>query len=176
MSQQVQAQFIRSAKKPGLEMVKVIIPGRKQEGEWVDCPENVKKFAGSSFHEGDAIIMTADFANNKYNVSRIEKAGGTPPPAQATQAPQQSINLNNKFPVQQTYVSPAPVVAQPSVIAPPKQYMNPKTPQESAQIMRLSVYASACQAVKALTGQINPNTISDVIDVIYKRGLTNVKK
>ena len=61
-------------------------------------------------------------------------------------------------------------------IAPPKNYMNPKTPEESAQIIRLSVYASACQAVQALTGQVNPDTICDIIDKIYQRGLANAQK
>ena len=44
MSQQIQAQFVRVAKKPGCEMIKVIIPGRKPEGEWADCSQNVKRF------------------------------------------------------------------------------------------------------------------------------------
>lgn len=173
MSQQVQAQFIRSAKKPGCDMMKVIIPGRKQEGEWVDCPQNVKNFAGKAFQEGQAVILTADFVNNKYNVSRIEQAGGAPqgyqqPPAQSTPPTQQTYTP----PQQQTYIPPVST----GVIAPPKNYMNPKTPEESAQIMRLSVYASACEAVKALTGQVDVNSINDVIDAIYQRGLANVQK
>lgn len=162
MSQQVQAQFVRAAKKPGLEMIKVIIPGRKQEGEWADCPQNVKNFAGKAFQEGQAVILTAELANNKYNVSRIEPVGGAAPQAPA----QQNYTPPAQQPPKQTYVPPVPNVG----------YMKEKTPQESAQIMRLSVYSSACQAVKALTGQVNVDTICDVIDKIYKRGLTNAQK
>jgi len=186
MSEQIQATFIRAAKKPNCEMVKVIIPGRKAEGEWADCPANVRTFAGKSFQEGEQVVLTAEFVNSKYNVTRIEKVGGAPvaqaapatvapgtaqaaPPA--TVAPQTAPAAVAPVVVQQTYTPPPAVVGQ---IAPPKQYMNPKTPEESAQIMKLSVYSSACEAVQALIGHVDPNNICDVIDVIYVRGLAKV--
>jgi hypothetical protein len=176
MSQQIQAQFVRSAKKPGCNMIKVVIQGRKAEGEWADCPWDVKNFADKNFQEGEQVILTADFANNKYNVSRIERVGGSPQgegyQAPATTAPATSAPAIDTPPVSQ----PAPVTNPIGNISPPKQYMNPKTPEESAQIMRLSVYASACEAVTALTGQVDVNSICDVIDMVYQRGLTRVQQ
>jgi len=170
MSQQIQAQFIRSAKKPGCNMIKVIIPGRKTEGEWANCPQNVKNFADKSFQEGEQVVLTGDLVNNKYEVSRVERVGGGAPQNNYQPPAQQNPPTNN-------YTSP-PANNLPSSqgqYPPPKQYMNPKTPEESAQIMRLSVYASACEAVKSLTGQVDVNSICDVIDVIYQRGLTKVQ-
>lgn len=181
MSQQIQAQFVRSAKKPGCNMIKVVIPGRKAEGEWANCPQNVKNFADKSFQEGEQVILTADFSDNKYTVSRIERVGGAPqggytPPATTAPAPATTTPPASNYTPPVTQPVTTPVSTPAGYIAPPKQYMNPKTPEESAQIMRLSVYASACEAVKALTGQVDVNSICDVIDVIYQRGLGRVQQ
>lgn len=166
MSQQVNAKFIRVAKNPTCNMMKVVVNGKEQ---WADCPQNVKNFAEKAFGEGQDVVLTADFVNNRYNVSRIEQAGGyQQPPQQPTQqapAYQQAVQ-------QPTQQFTPPTAGN---LEMPRKYRDPVTPDEAERMCRLSVLASVCESVSALTGQVDANVLPDVIEATYDRLLNKVK-
>ena len=171
METQVQAKFLRVAKSPTTSMMKIIVNGQEQ---WADCDPKVKGFAGKTMQEGQDVILTATFANNRYYISRISSAGtAAPQTVPQTTPPQQQQTYQP--PAQQTYQQPA--VHQPvGDVAPPKQYMNPRTPEEAERMTRLSVLSSVSTALAAVPGQIDVNTLGDVIETMYTRFLTKVKE
>lgn len=165
MDQQVQAKFLSVAKSPARHMMKVIVNGQEQ---WADCSPQVKGFAAKALREGQDVVLTASYANNRYNISRIEANGGYQQPAQTT--------TSRPAPAQ-TYTPPAaqtqPVSTQNYNNA---DYMKPRTPEEAERMTRLSVLSSVCSALGAIPGQIDLNTLWDVVEAGYVRFLNKVKE
>lgn len=167
MEQQIQAKFLMVAKSPARNMMKISVNGKEQ---WADCSPNVKGFAATTIQSGQDVVLTASFINNRYNISRINANGaGTPPPA-VYQPPVQNTG------VQQTYTPP---VQQPSPSTQnynATEYMKPRTPEEAERMTRLSVLSSICTALAAIPGQIDVNTLWDVVESGYDRFLAKVKQ
>jgi len=173
MESQVQAKFLRVAKSPTKSMMKVIVNGQEQ---WADCDPKVKGFAGKTMQEGQDVVITASFANNRYYISRISPVGGAAPQtAPQTTAPQQQQTYQPPA-TQQTYQPPVTVQQPVGQVAPPKQYMNPRTPEEAERMTRLSTLSSVCTVLAAVPGQIDVNTLWDVVEAGYTRFLTKVKE
>jgi len=151
MSQQVKAKFMRVATKPGCLMMKVVVDGKEQ---WADCSQAVHDFAKKAYKEGQEVTMTAEFDNNRYNVSRME--GGNNTSAAAGSASSASSS-------------------KPTTTSTTKSYGS-KTPEESERITRLSVLSSVCTALGAIPGQVEVNAVGDVVEELYTRFLNKVKE
>jgi hypothetical protein len=143
-------------------MLKISVNGQEQ---WADCSPQVKGFAAKVLQEGQDVVLTAAYLNNRYNVSRIEAFGaGTQPPAQ---------NHVNQPPATPAY-TPAQHSAPQNYNS--SEFMKPRTPEEAERMTRLSVLSSVCTALGAVPGQIDVNTLWDVVDAGYARFLTKVKE
>lgn len=158
MSQQVKAKFVRVATKPGCIMMKVIVDGKEQ---WADCANPVYEFAKKSFQEGQDITLTADYANNRYNVSRIEAGSGS---SSSPSSSGSSLAPANKPAASSSNYSPSSTG---------KSYG--KSPEESERITRLSVLSSVCTLLGAIPGQVEVNAVGDVAEELYNRFLGKVK-
>lgn len=164
MEQQIQAKFGRVAKSPSKNMLKVIVNGQDQ---WADCTPQVKGFASKAFQEGQDVILTASFANNRYNVSRIENMSGGKPPvaAPSNTAPQTQAPKPATQPTTSSYSHYGS-----------GEYQKARTPEESERMTRLSVLSSVCEALAAVPGQIDVNALWDVVETGYNRFLMKVKE
>ena len=56
------------------------------------------------------------------------------------------------------------------------KYRDPMNPDEARIVRRQSVMASACNAVSAVTSQIDPNGLGDYIVVLFNKLLAEVEK
>lgn len=165
MEQQIQAKFGRVAKSPTKNMLKIVVNGQEQ---WADCTPQVKGFAGKAFQEGHDVVLTASYANNRYNVSRIESASGRP----QAQAPVNTPPVQQTAPVQ----TAKPAAQHTSTYSGYSDYQKPRIPEESERMTRLSVLSSVCEAVAAIPGQVDVNVLWDVIESGYNRLLAKVKE
>lgn len=171
----IQAVFERVARKPGCNMFKATVDGKSQ---WVHCPQNVKNFAGKAFQSGQPISMDATFANNHYTATRVTSVDGGQPEQTPPQV-QQAVNpppqqYSQPAQVQNTHVPQAQVSN--SGLRAPSKYRDPVTPEESDRMCRLSVLSSVSQAVSTLQGQVDVNTIGDVMLSLYDKCLAKIKE
>ena len=128
------------------DMMKYKVNG---EEKWGACSPVVKKFAGGAFKEGDACNITVEGEKEGMaNITRVEKVGGASAPASGGSSTTSTSS---------------------------KKYGS-KTPEESEKITRLSVLSSATKAVQTLTGQVDVNTLEEVVVSLYNSLLKEVKK
>ena len=155
----MQVTFIQVAFKK--DMIKYEVNG---EEKWANCTSQVKGFA-KNFSKGETVTLQGSEQNGMFNVTRIEKGSGSGAPAQTQSysAPAQSA------PAQSTYKTPAQTGNS-------YDYQKPKSPEETKLIVNQSVMASACNAVKAVTGQIDPNMLGDYVVTLYHRLRDEVNK
>lgn len=125
---------------------------------WMTCSDAVYSWCKKSFKDGDEVNVEYTENNGRFTATRVSKDGTSPAP---------QVEKKAEAPKQETKVEkPATGVASYSR---PREYMKPKTPEESKQMRACSILSSVCQAVQSIVGHIDVNGLGDIVEALYDR-------
>ena len=126
-----------------------------QDGDkeiWMGCPKNVYSWCKKSFKEGDEVTVEYTVNNGQYKATRVEGINSKSTTSTPKNDKPKEATTTKKY---TNYNS--------------GEYMKRKCPEKSAQIRALSILSSVCSAIQTLTGQIDVNSMGDVIESLYDR-------
>jgi hypothetical protein len=146
-------------------MLKLKVSDVKED--WIDCTPEAKSFASQNLKEGDDVEVVYVGSASVPTIQQIGKVGtiktGSPAPAVSTPAPVEGAKQEET------------TTARPTTVHVGK-YRDPMNPDESRAVRRLSVMTSTCNAVNAVTSQVDPNGLADYIIVLFNKLLAEVEK
>ncbi len=122
---------------------------------WMGCSDNVYSWCKKNYKEGDVVNIDFVAENGRYTANRVTRPGQSAP-----------SNGVYKKPESKTYTKPATPTGSTGY---PREYMKSKNPEESKQIRALSILSSVCSAIPAIAGQVDPNSLGEMIESLYDR-------
>ena len=134
---------------------------------WIDCTAEVKSFAAQNLKPEEEVEVIYADGVKVPTIKKIGKKGsiqpGTPAPAVSTPAPAAGSVKQEETTGKVSSVHVG-------------KYRDPMNPDEARIVRRQSVMASACNAVSAVTSQIDPNGLGDYIVVLFNKLLAEGEK
>ena len=137
---------------------RISIKVKDDEGKeiWMGCSDNVYSWCKKNYKEGDTINVDFVAENGRYTANRVTRSGQSSPSNQGTyKKPESKTDTKSATPTGSTGY--------------PREYMKSKNPEESKQIRALSILSSVCNAVSAIAGHVDQNTLGDVVEALYDR-------
>jgi predicted component of type VI protein secretion system len=145
---------------------------------WAKCPDAVKAYAQQNLKPGDPVDIVSETTATGLQITKIGKAGtiAAPAPAASTATPPAAAPAAVATPAT-TGAATAPAVQTPAPATKINtQYRQPMTPEEARTVRRMSIMASACNAIVTVQSQVDPNALGDVVIALYKKLLAEVEK
>ncbi|HED05876.1 MAG TPA: hypothetical protein ENI61_04235 [Ignavibacteria bacterium] len=194
MAKEKQVTYVRAARKPDSNKLRLIFPGRGEVGEFVNCTEEVKVSATKSFNDGDQVNIEIETVEGTLTVTKISAIDQVKKeaPIVETEELKEKLVEKKETPAETETGSdsktskdekPKTVTGNFGLKVSTKplntygaNYQKEFTPETAERVLRMSVFNSACIAVGALNAQVDLNTIGDVVLGIYKKGLQEIKK
>lgn len=116
--------------------------------KWATCSDKVKSYVAKFFKEGDKMAVQGEQQDEFFYITKAENPDYAGGVKKEGEAPKSTSG----------------------------SFQKTKSPEESERITRLSVLGSASQAVTALTGQVDPNTIQEITLSLYTAMLNKIKE
>lgn len=143
------------------------------EQVWGKCSQKVIDFAKKNFKENEECIIEFTEEDGGYKVGRVVKKGAgvsspksSPPPEETTKSSGTPTCADCGIELKDDKYEKCYPCNQKN---PSKSARGGKTPEDRESIIRQSVMKATCSAIPALAGQVDVNSLGDIIITLYKK-------